>query len=356
MTNEDDITNDWAAIPPGEGQPLYDNAPDSLTGYTPELYADLTALASEDYERLIATIGKRQDGKGIFYPGKTNTVVGDSGEGKTLFVSCVIADELFKGNSALLIDIDHNGALETYHRFRDLGVKAEVLQDPRRFRYASPETPGELLKVIEDAKTWQPTITVLDSVGELIPLFGAKSNDGDDYTSVNRKVNTPLEKTGTCLITIDHLAKSSESRAHGAIGTSAKKRTVNGVTYRYTRTRAFAPGFGGKAALRVIKDRVGDILANALRDTKEPLSLTFELLPGDAMDWRFYSPQASDAQAMLAQTAKKDVDLIISLNLQPASQRDMMKLLKEHAGSCGQDRAKNAFEHYLDLNPYGLPT
>src|SRR5690606_29976492 len=156
--------------------------------------------------------------------------------------------------------------------------------DLTRFRYVEPEDHLHLLDVVTDVIAWSPDVTVLDSIGELIPLFGLSSNSPDDFTTVHGRVLKPLAaRAGTALIAIDHLAKNSESRAQGATGTAAKRRAIGGVSLRVSVSEAFAPGRGGSAALTIHKDRHGGLRAATPGTDREPLAGMFVLSTVDGL-------------------------------------------------------------------------
>ncbi|GGF11363.1 hypothetical protein [Subtercola lobariae] len=298
------------------------------TGFTPRLYADVGLLLSGGApEPPQPTIGNRTDGLSLIYPAAANVFFGPPESGKTLAASCVAADELFADGAVLIIDIDHNGAPATIARFRSFGIGADTLSDTNKFRYAAPEDSTELLAIIEDTKTWAPALCVLDSIGELLPMFGANSNDADDYTRVHRAAITPFTLAGTAVLAIDHEAKGTDSRSYGSSGTAAKKRAVDGAMLRFTVKDAFAPGRGGKAALTIAKDRHGALRANSPHGEREPLAAVFQLIQnGEATNWKFWAPKADDTTT--DPTVESDAAELDQLNPKPRSVRDVQARLK----------------------------
>lgn len=331
--------SEWESVTPGNGEPRYDNAPQD---YTPALYADIAqVLAGGDLSAPQPTFGLRDDQLNLFYPGTTNGLVGAPESGKTLLASCVMADELFKGNSVLVVDVDHNGAQATVARFISLGIKGEVLADPSRFRYTAPEDSTELLAVIAEAHLWKPTVVLVDSVGEVLPMFGANSNDADQYTAVHRQVFTALANSGAGVISIDHEPKSDGAAEYGASGTMAKKRAIDGALYRVKVTQPFAPGKGGKAKVTVLKDRHGQVNKH-LERVREPLAFTFHLKGGDATDWKLYAPTPEDDTS--ASKTAQDIEALKALNPPPVSVRDVMERKR-----WGRDKSAKALKAYREL-------
>lgn len=300
-----------------------------VAGYTAKLYADVAALLADDApEPPRPTIGVRSDGEGLLYAGSVNVIFGPPESGKTLAASCIIADALFLGQRALMIDLDHNGAPATIARLQSFGIKADVLTDPSRFRFAAPEDRDTLLHIVSEARTWQPTVVLLDSIGELLPMFGANSNDADDFTNVNRQTLAQLARHGAAVVAIDHEAKGTESRGYGSSGTAAKKRAVDGVMLRATVREPFTPGHGGKSALSIAKDRHGGLRAVSPTGEREPLAAVFQLLPGEATTWKFWAPATTGEPATDPQTAA-DLSVMLSLDPRPTSFRQASELLKK---------------------------
>src|SRR5690606_31386538 len=160
-----------------------------------------------------------------------------------------------------------------------LGAAVPALSDPERFLYVEPEDRLHLHAVVADSLVWRPDVVVLDSLGELLPLFGSSSNSADEYTNAHRSVLKPLVKSGAAVLVIDHLAKGSDSRSFGPGGTTAKRRSIGGTSLRVTVKEAFTPGKGGSAWLTVNKDRHGGLRQHCPPGGKESLAGPFCLGP-----------------------------------------------------------------------------
>lgn len=277
----------------------------------------------------------------LLYAGAVNVLVGAPEAGKTLCAGGMAADELFSGGRVLWIDLDHNGARALLARLLAFGVDRAVLADRSRFRLCLPEDAESVAAIVDDAASWGPSLAVVDSVGELLPMFGANSNDADDYTRVNRAVMASLARYGVGVLAIDHEAKSLESRAYGATGSAAKKRAVDGALLRVTNVRPFAPGEGGTADLSVIKDRHGSL--RALGSGREPTVAVFSMWPTvGGSGYRFEAPEPFVKPP-------SDVEQLAALVPAPSSQRDVqrrmgwggtrannaLRLLRERSGSGG---------------------
>lgn len=254
-----------------------------------EFFADVDALLCDGLpEPPSPDFMLRDDDMPIFYAGKVNTIIGDPECGKTWLALAAVAERLTTDphSRALVVDVDHNGLQAIVSHLLALGVPAATLRDrDNRFRYVAPADSSEVVKVVEIAGRWRPTIAVLDSVGELVPMCGLKSVVDDDYTKVHQIVFAPIAAAGAAVLTIDHLVKNPDSRKYGAGGAVAKKRAVDGLAVRVTVARRFVSGKGGAATLRVNKDRHGGVRRIAHDDGKnEALIGMFVLHPLTAMD------------------------------------------------------------------------
>lgn len=303
-------------FPPMGAEPGTDTSPESHP-----LYTDIARMLEEGLPDPEAPdMLTRSDGIGMFYRGQVNLVFGDPESGKTWVALAAAAETLRDGGSALVLDLDHNGAKATIGRLLMLGAPIAALSDLARFRYVEPEDDMHLIDVVADVIAWQPDVTVLDSIGELIPLFGLSSNSPDDFTMVHGRVMKPLAaKAGTALIAIDHLAKNSESRAQGATGTAAKRRAIGGTSLRVSISEPFSPGRGGSAALTIHKDRHGGLRAATPGTDKEPLAAMFVLSTVDDLTtWSLRAPVDGERAPDQIPEAE-DVAAVVALDPAPAT-------------------------------------
>ncbi|MEN0023239.1 MAG: AAA family ATPase [Microbacterium sp.] len=299
-------------------------------------YVDVARILAGPSDGPKTTVGgRRGDGIPLLYASAVNILLGAPEAGKTLVAGGMAADELFSSGRVLWIDLDHNGAHALLTRLLQFGVKAETLTDPALFRLAIPEDAEAVAAIVHDPQ-WSPTLVILDSIGELLPMFGANSNDADDYTRVHRAVLTALANRGAGVLGIDHEAKNQASQAYGATGSAAKKRAVDGALLRVTNVRPFAPGAGGEAQLSIVKDRHGSL--RALGNGREPIVAAFVLTAvGGGSTYRFAKP-TTPAPAI------DDVQLLASLSPRPSSVRD----IKERMG-WGTTRASEALKALRDV-------
>ncbi len=291
------------------------------------------ALADLDAsDPVLATVGSRVDGEGLLYAGAVNGLIGDPEQGKSL-VAVALALQVTQANpdaTVVWLDLDHNGARAFRGRLDSFGATGS---DVSAFSFAQPEDSEGVLAVVEWVveQADEVGLFVIDSIGELLPMFGASSDSADEYTKVNRQVAARVAKAGIAVLTIDHLAKGADSRAFGSTGTVAKKRAVDGALYRVEATTAFAPTTGGAATLRLLKDRHGavrDLTSATSAGVREPVVTSFVV---DATDssWRFDVPGPTLTKDQLASLkVSADALLLDKLTPPPSGQRDVAKRMK----------------------------
>lgn len=306
------------------------------------MYADIAALLAGGLpEPEQPTILRRDDGHALFYPAKVNVLFGDPESGKTWVALAAVLDTLANGGTALFLDLDHNGAPSLVQRLLYLGGVPAYLADPARFRIAEPEDQYGLLAVVADTPTWNPTLVVVDSIGELMPLMGASSNSPDEWTTVNRRILTKLSAAGAAVVCIDHLPKSPETRTFGQTGTTGKKRSTNGASYRVTLRDVFAPGRGGACGLDVEKDRPGGVRGHCPPTDNGKQRAGLFVLTHEHPDvgrWRIAAPVRFDPDD---DQAVSDVDALDTLNPPPTSYRDVRQRMR-----WGARRAEEALREW----------
>lgn len=293
------VLPDWA-----KNVPVADEAP-------PPVFVNLAQLYADGFpEPASPTVLRRDDGVGLFYEGKVNWLFGDSEAGKTWVALAAIVQVVRDGESAWFIDLDHNTAAAVVNRLMDLGLPAERLLDPARFRYAEPQDSDGLMEVLAEAKRSRPTLVVMDSMGEALSMLGANPNSDEDVTGVHTHLLKPFSQTGASVVVIDHLSRGSDSRAQGPTGTLAKKRMVSGSSLRVSAVRRFAPGAGGSARITIHKDRHGGLRARSIGSGQsgEPAAAVFEMEPFGG--WSLNASQTPDLGG-LSREHEEFTDLLV---------------------------------------------
>lgn len=250
------------------------------------------------------TTGERRDppppthlttvnGNRLFYTARINGLFGDPETAKSWIAMAAIAEALEEGQRAAYLDADHNGANEIATRLISLGAPPHHVANSNHFRVYEPEHGQGLLDFVDHMLEWAPHITVIDSLGEIVPMLGLKSTDNDDLTRAIRRIIKPLAHTAaSCVITIDHLPKSQEARVSGyAIGGIAKKRAVDGSYLLCEAITPPAPGRLGKIKLGVEKDRHGHVRGAAAGRTAGIFHL--DSTSHDTITWKIEVPVAN---------------------------------------------------------------
>lgn len=267
-------------------------------GSGPPLWTDLSEYRDNGIpEPPRPTICRRRDGVGLFYPGQVSILFGEPECGKTWIGLAAIVEQVNAGHRAAYLDMDHNGAGQTISRLTQLGVSLDALADPNRFRYVEPEDATHLQEVIANYCQWRASFVLVDSVGELMPIFGYNSNSPDDFTAAHARTAKPLARSGAAVVLIDHVSKNPDSKAQGPTGTAAKGRSVGGAMIRVNVEDTFVPGYGGSARLRIKKDRPGGLRAVCPTGDKEQNAGLFRLVerePG-MLEWAILTPDEAPA-------------------------------------------------------------
>lgn len=324
------------------GHSLGDFAP-----YTPPAsgptYGDVAALLDGTMPTPPETdVMFRDDGVAMLYSGKVNVLFGDSESGKTWIALAALAEVLGSGGRVAVIDLDHNGIVETVTRLLALGVPPGVLADLDRFRYCEPEDAADLDAYVADLAAWRPWAVAADSLGEILPMLGLSSNSPDEYTIGNRRVLVPLAAAGAAVIAIDHLPKDEAAREKGQTGTMAKRRSINGVSLRVTVRAQFAPGRGGTAGLTISKDRPGGLRAYCPEGKGTAAGVfVLDAQSDGTLTWHVAAPTTPKPDGG---APDEDVAELDSLDPPPRSQRDVQERLR-----WGSDRAMRALRTWRDL-------
>lgn len=285
-----------------------------------DLYVDVAAFRSGSYEAPVTNAGGTlPDLACMLYLGKVHSIVGESGIGKTFAAFGMICDELKRGGRVLLLDADFNG-LDALHRLesmlRGYGIDPAILEDRARFRLTMPEDRDAYLAVQAEAPDWSPTLVVLDSEAQIVPMFGGDSNSADDYARVNREAFAPFATAGAAVLTIDHVAKTARDSGY-ASGSGAKRAVRDGVIYIAKSVEPFRPDVGGALALEVSKDRFG----GALRVMPGGGAIFRLDSRGDAWTYDFHLLPSDD------QRGDGDLAALLALDPAPTSRRDVMDRL-----------------------------
>jgi hypothetical protein len=242
-----------------------------------ETYVSAPGSAPEDWEEvdlgpvldgtrkpLLPTVGARDDGAGLFYPGRVNGVQGESEAGKSwvALVSCLV--EINRGNHVYYLDFEDSeeGVVD---RLLLIGAVPDAIR--ARFHYIRPGStpnPNVLRTVARRVEEHQATLVVLDGVTEAMTLIGLELKENSEIAKFGRLLLRPLADTGAAVVTLDHVVKSAETRGRYALGGVHKLNAVNGVQYTLEAVHPFGVNTEGRSRLRVAKDRPAQVRKHAL--------------------------------------------------------------------------------------------
>jgi hypothetical protein len=210
-----------------------------------------------------ATILKRSDGAGLIYPGKVHSFYGESESGKSWIAQIATAELLKIDKKVIYIDFESD-PIDIVNRLKTLGVsRANLLQ---YFSYIRPDGPRDV-----NDPYWQDILepnrsdlVIIDGVTEALTMWGGQTKDNDEITRWMRVFPRTVSKaSGAAVVLIDHITKNAETRGRFAIGGQSKLATIDGAAYLCEPIELLAPGKIGTIALRVTKDRIGDVRSKA---------------------------------------------------------------------------------------------
>ncbi|GAA3667154.1 hypothetical protein FB459_1271 [Yimella lutea] len=225
---------------------------------------DLAEVLAGKWQAPTATIGRRSDGRGLFYPGKAHTIASESEGGKTWLALIAAADEMAAGHHVGYIDFEDAEGPVVW-RLLTLGVPPEVIAE--RFHYFRPEEAiTDALARIDLAgfmSSRAPTLVILDGITEGMTLHGLDPLNNKDAAMFGRLLVRPLTSYGAAVVSLDHVTKSAEGRGRYAIGAVHKLNALDGAAYVLENRSKFGRGLVGRSSVLIAKDRPGDLRKDA---------------------------------------------------------------------------------------------
>jgi len=225
---------------------------------------DLEAILDGSWERPQPTVGYRDDGEGLFYPGRCHLVAAEAEAGKSWLALHAVAQELARGNACVYLDFeDDEGGIAG--RLLTMGALPDAIR--KRFAYIHPENPvfgvgsDDLTQVLFELA---PTLVVLDGVTEAMSLHDLELKDNSDVAKFSRILTRPLSQHGAAVVMLDHVVKDREARGGHAIGGVHKLNGLNGAMYVLENREQFGIGRRGRSSLKIRKDRPGQLRRTAV--------------------------------------------------------------------------------------------
>lgn len=229
-------------------------SPAKLTTWEP---VDFSGVLSGAYVAPRPSVLVRSDGRSLFYEGRVNSVLGESGSGKSWVTLHACAEAISWGNGAVYVDHEDHMA-NVIGRLLHLGCNRDDLL--QHFVYVHPEMPAtaEAIAVLSaGVARVDAMVVVIDSVGESMAMQSMKQNDDDDVVAWFQRIPRYIAALGPAVILVDHLPKANELTPLYAIGSQRKRAAIDGAAYRCNQTHPFARGKDGRMDLIVAKDRGG---------------------------------------------------------------------------------------------------
>jgi hypothetical protein len=226
---------------------------------------DLGPVLDGTYQPPMPTVGERDDGVGLFYPGRKHTVASESEAGKTWYALHAAVVELDRGSAVVYVDFeDDEGGI--VGRLLALQVRPDVIRE--RFVYLRPEGPvydvvnrSDLAQALGDL---EPTFVVIDGVTEGMTLHGLDPLSNKDAATFGRMLPGWIAAQGPAVASLDHLTKSSDGRGRYALGAVHKLNGLDGAAYLLDNRRPFGIGLTGRSTVKLAKDRPGQLRRHGL--------------------------------------------------------------------------------------------
>lgn len=218
---------------------------------------DLLPVLAGEVTQPKPTVLRRHDGRHLFFPGQVNGLHGDSGTGKGWVLCHAVADELAAGNNVMYLDLE-DVAASIVGRLIALGATTDEIA--QRFTYIRPTVPLDpravhhLVGIID---TIEPTLLIVDSLGEAFGLEGIDENKDAEVGPWLRAVARTLADAGPAVVLVDHSTKANDNPLHPS-GSKRKRAAIGGASYLVTATKPLGKGRSGRLKLTCAKDRHGN--------------------------------------------------------------------------------------------------
>jgi hypothetical protein len=238
----------------------------------------------------------RGDGRFLLYKGRVNSIIGEPGGGKSWVAMLAALQVLNDGGGVMILDFEDT-AKSIANRLLALGMTKDKFA---RLGYANPDGPptsDAMDDIARDMQRIQPDLIIVDGVNAAMTLMGLELKENTDANKFHHALLKPLTKSDATIITVDHVAKSRESRNGYAIGAQAKKAMADGVVIDVRAKRKFGKGTIGSVELFLQKDKhggvqgltkpkgnAGDYLATFVLNAQDPTKVSAELYFDDKDD------------------------------------------------------------------------
>lgn len=234
------------------------------------------------------TILRREDGVGMFYQGRVNSLYGQSEAAKSWIALIACMQEMALGERVMYLDFEDEPTF-TLVRLRNLGVGDDDIR--ALFSYVRPEDPHKDMQrnrfggdqVTEIGRVnhelfamalerTDPSLIIVDGMTVLYGLHGLDSNDAVSTDIITTWLKRLCRNGRSTVVVIDHTGKGSV-RGSSPIGAHHKIAMVQGTALQAYPVEQPMPGVLGEVQLLVFKDRPGVVRSNSTK-TKPALAAT----------------------------------------------------------------------------------
>jgi hypothetical protein len=313
---------------------------------------DLGPILDGTRPRLTPTILTRTDGQGLWYPGRTHALVGESEAAKSWIAQYGSAQQLLAGHAVIYLDFEDSAEAVT-DRMLTLGMTPALLSD--RFAYIAPEEPidpagrGPLTQALADLR---PTLVIIDGITEAMALHKLKSVDNDDLATFGRLISRPIAATGAAVVNLDHQPKATDNRGRYALGGVHKLNGLSGVSIIAENIAPMGVGLRGVTRLRIAKDRPGQLRAHGLPSSGLRWIGDYVLDTGDMLEPALIRPPVEVAKAAddwRPTEIMHKVCAALTKAGQPLGQNEIIDRVKGRATMTRRALAILVDEHYIDV-------
>jgi len=198
---------------------------------------------------------------GLFYPGSVNMLHGQDGTGKSLIALHAAWLEVYKKKHVFWINYEDTDATEIIRRFQAQVARfdADLLN-----QYMHVWSPGwhpmsaGMPFISRHIESMNPSLIVLDSLGEAVALDGIDENRDGEVAAWLRNVARQMADAGPAVCLIDHATKANDNPLFSS-GSKRKRAVATGVVWSigHEDDQPFSQGRSGFVTMTVAKDRRG---------------------------------------------------------------------------------------------------
>jgi hypothetical protein len=235
---------------------------------------DLGPYISGEIEMPRPGILHREDGVGLFYPGRINCLYGQSESAKSWVALMACASEMAQGERVMYVDLEDEPSA-TVERLRLLGIGADDIR--YQFTYVRPDQPIRPMQqdrwgnakgtpagmrndevFLAALDSINPTLVIVDGMTVLYGLHGLDTNDATGTDIITNWLKSLTRGGRSTVIVIDHTGKGAP-RGATPLGSQHKVSMVQGTALQVHPLDRPAPGRVGHLELIVGKDRPGQV-------------------------------------------------------------------------------------------------